>query len=193
MSEDQQTPSSDVDNPGVATAAGAEQPEQDVAQLRQQLEEARQQAAEARDQALRAVAEADNVRRRAEKDIENARKFALERFAGEMVGVVDNLERALEAASGEHAQIKPLIEGVDLTLKNLLTVLNRFQITQIDPVGEPFDPQFHEAMSMVESRDAEPNTVLHVVQKGYVLNGRLLRAAMVVVAKASAGHVDETV
>ena len=167
-----------------AQEAGVEGGEElSVEALSAQLEEAQQQLADAKDQAVRAVAESQNVRRRAEKEVENARKFALERFAGEMLGVVDNLERAMDAIDRENEEVKPLLEGIELTHKSLIDALGRHQVSQIDPVGEPFDPQFHEAMSMVPSPDAEPNTVLAVMQKGYTLNGRLLRAAMVVVAQ----------
>lgn len=152
--------------------------------LQAQLEAAREEAANAKEQALRAVAEAQNVRRRAEKEAENARKFALEKFAGDMLSVADNLDRALAAADADEEALKPLIEGVELTRKSLLDALARHNVEQIDPIGQPFDPEFHEAMAMVPNPSAEPNSVMDVMQKGYTLNGRLLRAAMVVVAKA---------
>ena len=147
-----------------------------VAQLQADVEQAR-------DAALRAQADAQNVKRRAEQDVEKARKFALERFCGELLPVVDNLERALEAAPADSEAVKPIAEGVELTLKNLLDVLGKFNIEQVCPEGEPFDPQVHQAMSMVESPDVEPNTVIAVMQKGYTLNGRLVRPAMVMVSK----------
>ncbi|WP_372861705.1 nucleotide exchange factor GrpE [Spongiibacter sp.] len=152
--------------------------------LQGQLEAARQEAADAKEQALRAVAEAQNVRRRAEKDAENARKFALEKFAGDVLSVADNLDRALAAADAEDEALKPILEGVELTRKSLLDALARHNVERIDPMGQPFDPEFHEAMAMVPNPSVEPNTVIDVMQKGYTLNGRLLRAAMVVVAKA---------
>ncbi len=152
--------------------------------LQAQLDAAREEAANAKEQALRAVAEAQNVRRRAEKDAENARKFALEKFAGDMLSVADNLDRALAAADAEDEALKPILEGVELTRKSLLDALARHNVEQIDPTGQPFDPEFHEAMAMVPNPSAEPNSVIDVMQKGYTLNGRLLRAAMVVVAKA---------
>ncbi len=161
--------------------AGQEAPADD---LQAQLEAARQEAAEAKEQALRAVAEAQNVRRRAEKDAESARKFALEKFAGDVLSVADNLDRALASADVEDEALKPILEGVELTRKSLLDALARHSVEQIDPVGQPFDPAFHEAMAMVPNPSVEPNTVIDVMQKGYTLNGRLLRAAMVVVAKA---------
>jgi molecular chaperone GrpE len=138
----------------------------------------------ARDAALRAQADAQNVKRRAEQDVEKARKFALERFAGELLPVVDNLERALESATGDDEVIKPIAEGVELTLKSFLDVLGKQNIEVVDPQGEPFDPNLHQAMSMVENDEVEPNTVIAVMQKGYTLNGRLVRPAMVMVSKA---------
>ena len=139
----------------------------------------------AREDVLRAHADAQNTKRRAEQEVEKARKFALERFCSELLPVVDNLERALESAAGEEAAIKPIAEGVELTLKGLLDTLRKFNIETLDPAGEPFDPNLHQAMSMVENDDVEPNSVLAVMQKGYTLNGRLLRPAMVMVSKAA--------
>jgi molecular chaperone GrpE len=138
----------------------------------------------AKDAALRAQAEALNARRRSEQDVEKARKFALERFAGEMLSVVDNLERALEATGDDPDAVKATAEGVDLTLKGLLDVFSRFNIEQVDPQAEPFDPNLHQAITMVPNPDMEPNTVMDVMQKGYTLSGRLIRPAMVVVSKA---------
>jgi molecular chaperone GrpE len=146
-------------------------------QLREELEAAL-------DASLRAQADAQNARRRAEQDVEKARKYALERFTGELLPVVDNLERALESTAEGGEEVKAIADGVDLTLKSFLDALRKFNIEQIDPAGEPFDPQLHQAMSMVENADVEPNSVLHVVQKGYSLNGRLIRPAMVMVSKA---------
>lgn len=140
--------------------------------------------AEAREAALRAQADAINVQRRAEQEIDKARKFALERFTGELLAVVDNLERALQAADqSEHTQA--MIEGIELTLKSFLDVLGKYGVEAIEPEGEPFDPQTAQAMTMVENPDVEPNTVIAVMQKGYRLNGRLLRPAMVMVSKAA--------
>lgn len=142
--------------------------------------------AEQRDSVMRAKAEVQNMRRRCEQDVEKAHKFALEKFAGSLLSVSDNLERALQAVPDrEDERVSGLVEGVELTLKDLQETFARFNIEQVDPEGEPFDPQLHEAMSMQPSPDVEPNTVLTVVQKGYTLNGRVLRPAMVVVAKKS--------
>lgn len=139
----------------------------------------------AKDDVLRAQADAQNAARRAEQDVEKARKFALERFTSELLPVVDNLERALEAAVAEDAAVQPIAEGVELTLKSFTDALGKFHVEVVSPEGEPFDPNLHQAMSMVENPDVEPNTVIAVMQKGYTLNGRLVRPAMVMVSKAA--------
>ena len=139
-------------------------PEADV--LAAQVEELEQSLAEAKDQALRAAAEAQNVRRRAEQEAEKARKFALEKFVKELLPVVDSLEKALESMQDDASEAHR--EGVSMTLKMQLDVLSKFGVESIEPQGEPFDPQVHEAMAM---------------QKGYLLNGRLVRPAMVVVSQ----------
>ncbi len=162
----------------------------DSAALQAEIEQLQQQLAEAKDQLLRTAAEAQNTRRRAEKDVESAHKYALEKFANALLPVADNLERTLEAADRNNDAIKPLAEGVELTGKTLQDVLSRFQIEAVDPLGAPFDPQFHEAVSIVENPNAKPNSVLHVMQKGYTLNGRLLRAAIVMVAKGASKPID---
>ena len=145
-----------------------------------------------KDQLMRAYAEAQNVRRRAEADVEKAHKFALEKFARELLPVVDSLEKTIESSqSGEGDQLVGIREGVEMTLSLLVGSLKKFNIEPVDPLGAPFDPQLHEAMSMVEQPNAEPNSVIAVVQKGYTLNGRLLRPAMVVISKGSpAARVD---
>ena len=143
------------------------------------------EVAEARDAALRAQADAQNSKRRSEQDVEKARKFALEGFAKELLPVVDNLERALEATEGGDEAVKAIAEGVELTLKSFQDALKKFHVEVVDPQGEPFDPNLHQAMSMVENSDVEPNSVIAVMMKGYTLNGRLLRPAMVMVSKAA--------
>ena len=157
-------------------AAGPTEEDAGVAELAAELEAAK-------DAALRAQADAMNVQRRAEQEIEKARKFALERFCGDLLSVVDNLERALES-SGDEQGSAALAEGVELTRKGFMDVLAKYGVEAVDPTGEPFDPETAQAMSMVEQPDAEPNSVVAVMQKGYLLNGRLLRPAMVMVAKA---------
>lgn len=145
----------------------------------------RDEITDLKEQALRAQAEVQNARRRSEQDVEKARKFALEKFVNELLPVADNLERAIAAGDPEDEAQKAVLEGVSLTHKSLVDTLKKFQVESIDPEGEPFDPQLHQAMSMVPSPDVEPNTVLNVFQKGYSLNGRLVRPAMVVVSTAS--------
>lgn len=158
-----------------------------VESLGADLDEARAEIAALTDRALRAAAEAENVRKRAERSIENAHKFALERFAADLLPVVDSFDRALDTAEElalENDALGGTVEGIKLSLKLLAETLGRHGIEAIDPVGEPFDPNYHEAMGMIENPDAEPGSVLQVVQKGYSLNGRLVRPARVLVAAA---------
>lgn len=159
--------------------------EQDeVTLLRAEITGLKEQAANANEQALRAAAEAQNARRRAEQDVEKAHKFALEKFVNDILPVADNLERSIEAAKGDQVDLAAVVEGVELTHKSLLDALKRHSVESVNPAGEPFDPQFHQAMSMVPDANVEPNTVINVFQSGYTLNGRLVRPAMVVVSKA---------
>lgn len=144
------------------------------------LAEAEAKAAENWDRYLRAAAELENVRKRAARDVEHAHKYALENFGRELLQVKDSLE--LGIAAGESADAAALLEGSEATLKLLSATLERFDIVELDPVGEPFDPQLHEAMTMQPSAEAAPGSVLTVIQKGYELNGRLLRPARVIVA-----------
>ncbi len=176
----------------VGAVADEEETEADpLDDLNAKLEEAMAQLEGYRDQALRAEAEMQNVRRRAERDVANAHKFGLEKFLGNLVPVVDSLEKAIEAAEQAGKADDPIVEGVQLCLKLLLDLLEKENVKVLDPVGEPFDPQFHEAMSMIENPDVEPNSVVLVVQKGYVLNERLVRPAMVMVAKGESPSIDE--
>ncbi|MDX5630007.1 MULTISPECIES: nucleotide exchange factor GrpE [unclassified Brenneria] len=154
-----------------------------IAELEAQLSELQQRE---RDNVLRARAEADNIRRRAEIDVEKAHKFAVEKFASEMLPVIDNLERALDLADKSNEALAPMVEGIELTLKSLLDAVHKFGIEVIEDVNVPFNPDVHQAMTMLESADHEPNHVMMVMQKGYTLNGRLLRPAMVAVSKAKA-------
>ena len=155
-----------------------------VAELEAQLETAIQKAAEERERALRTAAEMENLRRRTELDMEKAHKFALEKFANELLPVLDNLERAIELADKENGALKPMIEGVELTLKSMQSGVAKFGLVALDPTNQPFDPNAHQAMSMIPSADVAPNTVIAVMQKGYELNGRVIRPAMVMIAKA---------
>ena len=168
MQEDQ-TPQPD-ESMAAETAAT---PEERIAELEAQLAE--QQAA-----VLYAKAEGENIRRRAMEDMDKARKFALEKFSGELLAVKDSLEAALGV---DNATLESYRDGVELTLKQLTSVFEKFHVSEINPVGEKFDPNKHQAISTVES-DAEPNTVINVLQKGYLLNDRVLRPALVMVAKA---------
>ncbi len=149
--------------------------------LQTALAEAEARAQAQHEQALRLAAEIDNLRKRSAREIDSARKFGAERLAGDLLAVVDSLEMGLEAARGEGAG-GALLEGQEATLKLLLSVLEKAGVRPLDPQGEAFDPQFHEAMSMVPMADAEPGSVVTVVQKGYLLHERLLRPARVVVA-----------
>jgi molecular chaperone GrpE len=157
---------------------------------RRELRASRAEAETAREDSLRALAELENVRKRARRDVEHAHKFALERFAAELLGVKDSLEMGLEAAAGGGGDVDRLREGKEATLKQLSAVLERFGIGEIDPAGEAFNPELHEAMSMQESAEAEPDSVLAVIQKGYTLHGRLLRPARVIVARAPEPDAD---
>lgn len=162
----------------------------DAERLQQQLAEAQDQAQQERERAIRAAAEMENLRRRAAMDVEKAHKFALEKFAGELLPVIDSLERALEMSDRENEQLKPTLEGVELTLRSMLNAVGKFGVLPIDPQGEGFDPNRHQAMSMVENPNVAPNTVLAVMQKGYELNGRVIRPAMVMLAKAPSVDVQ---
>jgi molecular chaperone GrpE len=175
-------------NPAEQTGSVSnEEIEQELLQEEQvsETEQLQQQVADANDQVLRIQAEMQNVRRRVERDVENAHKFALDKFSADLLPVVDNLERALSAISVDDESQKAVAEGIELTLKSFVDVLLRFKIEPIDPAGQPFDANLHQAVSMVPNPDLEPNTVMDVFQKGYTLNGRLIRPAMVIVSKAS--------
>lgn len=180
--------SQDKQDKGAAEEAEETSPESEVDALKAQAQEFQEQM-------LRSQAEMQNVRRRAEIDVEKAHKFALEKFVKELLPVADSLEKAVESTEGHQEageQVASIREGVEMTLNLFMNSLKKFNVEQLDPVGEPFDPQKHEALSMVPAPDAEPNSVVSVVQKGYMLNDRLVRPAMVMVAKAeSSPKIDE--
>ncbi len=180
---EQEVVTDEVENEGAENNAevGAESPGVDELQL--MLEDARAKADSNWDQLVRAQAELDNLRKRHERDLENAHKFALERFVNDLLPVRDSMELGLSAAAEEGAGVEKIREGVELTLKLFSDVMERFNVVQIDPEGEPFNPEFHQAMSMQPRDDVPPNTVVTVVQKGYTLNGRLVRPAMVMVSQ----------
>jgi molecular chaperone GrpE len=168
----------------VAPDAAETAAEPDHAELSALLEDARGKADEHWDQCLRLQADLENLRKRAERDVASAHKFALERFAAELLPVRDSLEMGLSAFAVEGADPEKLREGVELTLQMLANAMNKFEIREVNPRDERFDPDYHQAMSLQERSDVEPNTVVTVVQKGYLLNERLLRPAMVIVSKA---------
>ncbi|NNM51030.1 MAG: nucleotide exchange factor GrpE [Pseudomonadales bacterium] len=159
---------------GVDVSVSAETLQQRIAELEARL----------RDQTLRSQAEIQNIQRRAERDVTQAHKYALEKFSGELLAIVDNMERALAASNPEDEATRMLRDGIILTHKIFLDALRKFQVEPLDPVGEPFNPEWHQAVSTQASTTAEPNSVLNVLQKGYTLNGRLLRPAIVVVSSA---------
>ena len=154
-------------------------------QAETQIEELQQKLSTLGEQLSREQAEMQNVRRRAQRDIESAHKYALEKFASELLSVVDNLERAIEAIDAEDEAQKAVAEGLELTLKTFIEVLGKYNLEAVDPEGQPFDADLHQAVSTVPNNDVEPNTVINVFQKGYTLNGRLIRPAMVVVSTSA--------
>ena len=180
INDEQQTP--DVAEPAVAT--------DELSVLQQQLSAAEAAAQEEKDRALRIAAEMENLRRRAAQDVEKAHKFALEKFTGELLPVIDSLERALELADRDNETLKPMMEGVELTLRAMLTTVGKFGVEQVNPMGDAFDPNRHQAISMVENGNVAQNSVMAVMQKGYELNGRVIRPAMVMVARAPSASID---
>jgi molecular chaperone GrpE len=154
-----------------------------IEELEQALSDAQATVEEQKDSVIRAAAEVDNIRRRAAQDVEKAHKFALEKFSNELLPVIDNMERALVGADKADEVTKPLFEGVELTLKSFLSAVEKFGVKQIDPMGEAFNPDQHQAIGMQPSAEFPANTVMLVMQKGYQLNERLLRPAMVMVSK----------
>lgn len=179
----------DISVEPVETEADAEQTIED--DLVVKLAEAEAKAQDNWDQLLRTRAEMDNLRRRTERELENAHKYALERFAQELLAVRDSLEMGLSVGQGENIDVSNLLEGTELTLKMLVSAMEKFAIKELNPLDEPFDPEQHQAMSMLEAPDKAPNTVINVMQKGYSLNDRLIRPAMVVVSKASSAAVED--
>lgn len=179
--------SSQEQNAGQEEAqAKEEDPQVTIAALKSQLEVLAKQALSDKEKMLRAVAEADNSRKRAEADVERERKYALEKFVKALIPVVDSLDMALEAgkSKSENAQ-DAMVQGVEATLRLFLKELSTFGVERIDPVGEPFDPNVHQAISMIPSKDVKPNCIVSVMQKGFILNGRVVRPAMVMVARAA--------
>lgn len=191
-SKEQNTPNEQVSddiemeqaqNQGADTAEAVDPRDERIAELEVQLAQSQGGVREAQ---IRAQAEIENIRRRTELDVEKAHKFALEKFANELLPVIDSLERALEMADKNNPELNSMVEGIELTLKSLLGAVRKFGVEVIGDINVPFNPELHQAMSMMESEDVAPNHVLMVMQRGYTLNGRLLRPAMVAVAKAKA-------
>lgn len=188
-SKEQNTPNEQVSDeiqqeqqqPEAETATEVDPRDERIAQLEAELAQAQ---GGVRDAQLRAQAEIENIRRRAEMDVEKAHKFALEKFANELLPVIDSLERALDVADKENTELASMIEGIELTLKSLLGAVRKFGVEVVGETNVPFNPDVHQAMSMMESEEVAPNHVLMVMQRGYTLNGRLLRPAMVAVSKA---------
>ncbi len=172
--------------PGVKAADGSEQGSAkatDEDDLETQLAAATARADENWDRLVRAQAEMDNVRKRNTRDLENAHKFALEKIAGELLVVRDSLDNSILAGGGEEASVANLLEGSELILKQLTQVMEKFNIVEVNPTDEKFNPELHQAMSMQSLPDIEPNRVISVLQKGYTLNDRLIRPALVMVSK----------
>jgi Molecular chaperone GrpE (heat shock protein) len=164
-----------------ASAGQVDPRDEKIANLEAQLAESETRE---RDSVLRIKAEMENLRRRTELDIEKAHKFALEKFVNELLPVMDSLDRALEVADKESAEMAPMVEGIELTRKSLLDVVGKFGVQVVEDINVPMDPNVHQAIAMVESEEVAAGNVLMVMQKGYTLNGRTIRAAMVSVAKA---------
>ena len=186
---DDETEATAAGNESAASESSVEQPTPE--ELTLLLEDARSKADEHWDQLVRTQAQMENLRKRHEREVENAHKYALERFVNELLPVRDSMEMGLAAANEESSTVEQLREGTELTLKLFSDVMEKFSVVQVNPEGEPFDPELHQAMGMQPRSDVPPNTVVVVVQKGYTLNGRLVRPAMVMVSQAEAGKVDE--
>lgn len=181
-----EAPDLDGDTEGQLEGEASADADMSAAELLVALEAARTASMQSQDQALRAKAEMENLRRRTTRDVENAHKFALEKFTKALIPVFESLEKA-EASKGDATDAESaaaVLEGVSLSLKLFKDTLEKQGVTQIDPHGEPFDPEFHEAVAMVPMPDSEPNSVIEVIRKGFDLNGRLVQAAQVVVSQA---------
>lgn len=179
-----------------AAAAGSAQPEvmeiTSVEDMARQLAETRLREQDHWDRLVRAQAEFDNYKKRVEKDLQNAHKYALERFARELLAVIDSLELGIQASNASQPEVEKLREGMELTLRQLTAAFEKFGIQVIDPLGDKFNPDLHQAMAAQPADDVEPNTVIKVFQKGYSLNDRLLRPAMVIIAQqAAASRIDQ--
>ena len=176
----------------VSEESASENEDVSVESLQAKLEEVQAKADENWDQLVRTKAEMENIRRRSERDLSNAHKFALEKFAQELLPVIDSMEMGVAAAQDENTDVSKLREGTEMTLKMFETAIEKFGIKGVHPHGEAFNPDHHQAMTMIDSAEHAPNTVIDVMQKGYLLNERLVRPAMVVVASANSGDNGES-
>ena len=180
VQQEQQTVAEEVKSADEALEQAQEQVDNDLEAL---LAEARAEADKHKELALRVQADMENLRRRTRMDVESAHKYALEKFVNALIPAMDSMEMGIDAASKEEANIDSIKEGVEMTFKQLLDVLQEFNVERVDPTGEKFDPQLHEAMTMIPSPEHESNMVVDTIQKGYTLNERLVRAARVIVAQ----------
>lgn len=186
MQEVDAVQTSQPDDANSEAAEGADDPDTAAAgevDLELQLAAANARADENWDRLTRAQAEMDNLRKRNTRELENAHKFALEKFAGELLMVLDSLDSSIEAGKSDDTDVAKLLEGSEMILKQLDGVMENFNIVEVETIGEKFNPDLHQAMSMQAQPDTQPNTVISVLQKGYTLNGRLIRPALVMVSK----------
>ncbi len=185
--EQNQEVETEIDEAVESETAASESTENEEVTLETQLAEAQAKADDNWDQLVRTRAEMENIRRRSERELANAHKYALEKFAQELLPVIDSMEMGVAAAMDENADVSKLREGTEMTLKMFETAIEKFGIKGVHPHGEAFNPEHHQAMTMIDSSEHEPNTIIDVMQKGYLLNERLVRPAMVVVASANSG------
>lgn len=191
MSETEQNQDVESEMDKTAQPEAAESTESEEVSLESQLADAQAKADDNWDQLVRARAEMENIRRRSERELVNAHKYALEKFAQELLPVIDSMEMGVLAAQDESADVAKLREGTEMTLKMFETAIDKFGIKSVHPHGEAFNPDHHQAMTMIDSQEHEPNTVIDVMQKGYLLNERLVRPAMVVVSSANSGSGEK--
>lgn len=185
FTETAETIAADIDDAATAVLIGQ------IAELETQVELHEAKIKEQQEEVLRSRAEVENMRRRTEQEIDKAKKRSLETFSRELLPVIDNMERAIELAEKDNELLKPMLEGIELTLKTMKDTVSKFGLKEINPEGQPFNPEFHQAMAMQESEDHAPNTVMFVMQKGYELNGHLVRPAMVMVSKAAQNNNEQ--
>ena len=185
MSETEQN--QDVETEIEETVSESVETETEEVSIEDKLAEVQAKADDNWDQLVRTRAEMENIRRRSERDLANAHKYALEKFAQELLPVIDSMEMGVAAAMDENADVSKLREGTEMTLKMFEAAIEKFGIKGVHPKGEAFNPDHHQAMTMIDSPEHEPNMIIDVMQKGYLLNERLVRPAMVVVSSANSG------